>query len=191
MIGLTLSLLLAATPPAAGGGFLSEGIEARSASLLGDLELAASWKPSLSAPLRITDDIRLINAETPLPLDEGGGLSSDARQILALVLGFIPGFGLGHLVAKDRDGFILFLIVDVAIYVVGGVVGWAVRWSPFWGIGGLIWLAVHIIQALDAYAEAGGERIVGVLRERAVELAGTSNLREAPVVTTRVFAFDF
>ncbi|MBX5482174.1 MAG: hypothetical protein IRZ16_10115 [Myxococcaceae bacterium] len=163
----------------------------RSASLLQDAGLDASWRPSTSPALRLTDDVRLLRSETPLPLDQGGGVSSDLRQILALVLGFVPGFGLGHLVARDRDGFILFLVVDVALYVLWGTVGWWL-WHPFGFIGGALWLVVHVIQALDAYAEAGGPRIVQLIRDTTVEVASsTAHRLDPPRVTAKIFEYSF
>jgi hypothetical protein len=167
---------------------LSSTLETRSASLLAGLELDATWRPSVLGPLRETDGLRF-TSEAPRPLDDGGGLDSDVRQILALLLGFIPGFGIGHLIAQDRDGFILFLIIDIALYVV-----WGVLWFNFHGwiapIGGIVWLVVHIIQALDAYAEAGGGRIVERTRERAVGIASAADPIALPN-TTRVFALQF
>lgn len=164
----------------------------RSASLLDGLELDATYKPSQSSALRLSDDLRFALSDTPAPLDTGGGLSSDLRQVLALILGFVPGFGIGHLIARDRDGFILFLIIDIALYVVWGTIGWIV-WHPFGYVGGLLWLVVHIFQALDAYAEAGGERIVQTIRERAIEIArgGEAPALDAPRVSTRLFSFSF
>lgn len=163
----------------------------RAASLLGGVELDSSYKPSTSAPLRVSDAIRFGLEGAPMPLDHGGGLSSDARQILALVLGIIPGLGIGHLVAHDRDGFVLFLLVDIALYALWGTFG-GIFGGPLWGIGGIVWLVVHVIQGLDAYAEAGGPRIVQAIRERAVELATRSApSRDAPLVTTKVFEFSF
>lgn len=164
----------------------------RSASLLQGLELDATYRTSASPALRLSDDLRFRLAQTPAPLDQGGGVSSDVRQILALILGFIPGFGIGHLIARDRDGFILFLIVDIALYALAFTVGHFLG-GPFWGLGGLIWIVVHVIQALDAYAEAGGERIVQAVRERAVELVRREEppRLDAPLVTTRLFALSF
>jgi hypothetical protein len=167
---------------------LSSTLEKRSASLLGGLELDATWRPSVLGPLRETDGLRF-TSQGPRALDDGGGLSSDVRQILALLLGFIPGFGIGHLIAQDRDGFILFLIIDVALYALWGVFGFYVHPYAF-GVGGLIWLVVHIIQALDAYAEAGGGRIVERTRERAVGIASAADPIALPN-TTRVFALQF
>lgn len=164
----------------------------RSATLLDGAELDATYKPSSSSALRLTDDLRFELAGTPAALDVGGGVSSDLRQVLALILGFIPGFGIGHLIAHDRDGFILFLIIDIALYALWGIVGWAV-WGGFGYVGGVIWLVVHVIQALDAYAEAGGERIVQLTRERAIEIArgGEPAGLDAPRVNTRLFGLSF
>ena len=171
---------------------LSSTSQHRSANLLGGLELDSSYKLSTSPALALSDDLRFSLMDAPAALDQGGGLSSDLRQILALILGFVPGFGIGHLIAHDRDGFVLFLIIDIALYVLWGTVGWIV-WHPFGYVGGLIWLVVHIIQALDAYAEAGGERIVQRMREQAVEFARTDlDVRpDVPAITTRVFALTF
>jgi hypothetical protein len=192
---ITLAVLSSAVTSAsnlddAAGVQLSTTMEKRSASLLGGLELDATWRPSAMAPLRETDGLRFMS-ESPRALDAGGGVDSDVRQILALILGFIPGFGIGHLIAQDRDGFILFLIIDIAIYAV-----WGALWFNFYGwigpIGGIVWLVVHIIQALDAYAEAGGGRIVERTRERAVGIASAAaDPISAPVTTTRLFALQF
>lgn len=185
----TASFASAEQPEGSGVGLLTA---TRSASLLQGAELDGTYKPSSSTALRLSDDLRFARAGTPAALDVGGGVSSDLRQVLALILGFIPGFGIGHLIAHDRDGFILFLIIDVALYALGIVIGSFV-WHPFWGVGGLIWLVVHVIQALDAYAEAGGERIVQLTRERAIEIArgGEPAGLDAPRVNTRLFGLSF
>jgi hypothetical protein len=194
---LSLAVVLSAStaaiaPQAEGPGIsLSASAAQRSASLLDGVSLAASWKMSAAAsPLRLTDNVRLEQQQWPQALDQGGGVSSDVRQILALILGFIPGFGIGHLVARDRDGFILFLVIDAALYVAWVVVGSVFR-GFFWGLGGAVWLVVHVIQALDAYAEAGGERFVQMVREQAVEVAGRSRANEGAVITTRAMSFSF
>lgn len=180
-----LSLPVAAQPAVTLGG----GSAGRSATLLGEASLEASYKPSLTPPLRLSDAARFGLASAPEALDRGGGLSSDARQILALILGIIPGFGLGHLIARDRDGFILFLVIDIVLYVAWGVVGLGF-WDPFKFVGGVVWLVVHIFQGIDAYGAAGGARLIELNREKAVRLAGLPG-REEPVVTTRAFGFSF
>lgn len=160
----------------------------RSLTLLGDATLEASCRPSLAPPLRLLDGLRFDRAGLA-PLDTGGGVDSEVRQILALILGFIPGFGLGHLIARDRDGFILFLVIDLAIYVAWGWVGWGF-WEPFRFLGGVVWLVVHIFQALDAHASAGGARLIQLNRERATRIAVAPG-REEPALTTRAFQLGF
>lgn len=158
----------------------------RSASLLGDETLEASYTPSAAAPLRLVDDLRFGASDAPWPLDHGGALTGEGRQVLALLLGLFVGFGIGHLVAGDKDGFVLFLLVDVAIIVVSTVIG---VFAHFY-FGYLAMLVSHVIQGLDAYAEAGGPRIIQQARERAVRIASAPG-REEPAVTTRVFSLAF
>jgi hypothetical protein len=168
---------------------LASTAEKRSASLLGGLELDATWKPSRVTPLRETDALRF-TSQIPRALDSGGGISSDVRQVLALILGFVPGFGIGHLIARDRDGFILFLIVDIALYALWGVLGFGPG-SWWWGVGGIVWLVVHIVQALDAFAEAGGGHLVERTRERALPIASAGSFESSLPITTRVYQFQF
>ena len=165
-------------------------MEGRHARLLEGLELAATFKPSLTPALRITDSMRLGLMGAPLPLDTGGAVDAEVRQALALILGLFLGFGTGHLIARDRDGFILFLIVDAAIIVVSSVFRFAVG-GWFWGLGVVALLISHVIQGIDALGKAGGPRLVEAARERAVEVADVSGGRDAPPVTTRAFAFTF
>src|SRR5205814_1341236 len=113
IIGL-FALPALATSSVAAPSCVSDG---RAASLLGGDELAGSFLPSPAGPLRLTDDIRFALADMPA-LDHGGGMDRDVRQILALLLGFFPGFGIGHLIAHNRSGFILFLLIDIALAVV-------------------------------------------------------------------------
>ncbi len=177
-----------AAGPAQSGIRLEQSESARRVSLLGGLSLDATLRPSEAPPLRLTDGLRF-EREGLRELDHGGGVSRDVRKILALILGFVPGFGLGHLIAGDTDGFVLFLVIDVALYVLWGV-GWGL-FSPFRYIGGAVWLVVHLIQALDAYGSAGGQRFVQAIRERAVELADLGPGRQSAVPTVRTFSFSF
>ena len=195
IVSLLLASLLTVVPEAPVSGAdpsisFARTWEGRSARLLEGVELAATFKPSETPALRITDATRLGLMGAPLPLDTGGGVDSDSRQILALVLGLILGFGTGHIAAGDTNGFLLFLVVDVAIIVVTTVVRFAlVGW--FWGIGGLALLASHIIQGIDAYGEAGGGKLVEAARQNSILVADTSRNRDVPPPTTRVFAFAF
>jgi hypothetical protein len=195
LVPLLLASLLSATPAGTASAAdptvsFAHSMEGRHARLLEGLELAATFKPSMTPALRLTDAERLGLMDAPLPLDTGGGVDAEVRQALALILGLFIGFGTGHLVARDRDGFILFLIVDAAIIVVSSIFRFAVG-GWFWGLGGVALLVSHVIQGLDALGKAGGPRIVEQTRQRAVEVADVSRGRDAPPTTTRAFAFSF
>ena len=116
-----------------------------------------SWrppKPSETPALRITDAARFGLMDAPLPLDTGGAqIQGETRQVLGFLLGLLIGFGTGHLLIRDQGGFLLFLVVDVAIIVVSSVFriafgGW------FWGLGGLGLLISHVIQGVDVLGKA-------------------------------------
>ena len=196
LVSLLLASLLATSPtaepaPAADPTVsFAHSMEGRHARLLEGLQLAATFKPSETPPLRLTDAMRLGLMDAPLPLDTGGGVDSEVKQVLALVLGLFIGFGTGHLLVRDQDGFILFLIVDVAIIVASTLLRWAVG-GWFWGLGGAALLVSHVIQGIDALGKAGGPRIVELTRQRAVEVADVSGGRDTPPITTRAFAFSF
>jgi hypothetical protein len=180
---------------------LGNKLEGRSATLLEGVTLASSFKPTGPSdgkglkgdhPVRLLDDVRLSQQDN-FPLDDGGGVDSDTRQVLALLLGLIVGFGTGHLVARDRDGFILFLIVDLVIVIASNVVWWAfgAPWFGWgWGLGGLALLVSHIIQGLDAYAHAGGTRLVDWTRQRTIEVAA-AKVRPGSKDAFGVFAVSF
>jgi len=192
---LLLASLIAVTPadpaaPADPTVSFARSMEGRHARLLEGLELAATFKPSETPALRITDAVRFGLMGAPLPLDTGGGVDAEVRQGLALVLGLIVGFGTGHLVARDRDGFLLFLIVDLAIVVVSAVMRFALG-GWFWGLGGLALVISHVIQGIDALGKAGGPRIVEATRQKAVLVSDVSGGRDSPLITTRAFALSF
>lgn len=192
---VTSALLVAlalTTSPAIEGSGIKVGDTPRQATLLQGTALESDYRPAQHSMLRLMDDVGFLRGPSPAPLDSGGGMSSDLRQILALILGFIPGFGLGHLIARDRDGFILFLVIDLVLWAVGGFLGYVVfRGGLFFGLGGLVWLVVHIIQALDAYGSAGGERLVQRLRENAIEIASVPGRVFEPLVTLQQFKYTF
>ncbi|MCY1078402.1 hypothetical protein [Archangium lansingense] len=196
LVPLLLASLLATSPapesaPAADPTVsFAHSIEGRHARLLEGLELAATFKPSETPPLRLTDAMRFGLMDAPLPLDTGGAMDSEVRQVAALLLGLFIGFGTGHLLVRDQDGFILFLIVDAAIIVASAVFRLALG-GWFWGLGGVALLVSHVIQGIDALGKAGGPRIVEVTRQRAVEVSDVSGGRDTPPITTRAFAFSF
>jgi hypothetical protein len=107
-----------------------------------------------------------------------------------LLIGLFVGFGIGHLIAGDRQGFILWLIIDVV-----AIVALIVIYTLLPGIVGLLatvgFVVERVIQGIDAYGSAGGQRIVersydGAMFARESVERGT---RFQPVVRTMSFAF--
>jgi hypothetical protein len=92
-----------------------------------------------------------------LARDEGGGAGakggSRVDPAIALILGIIPGFGIGHVLAGS-DRWPIWLVADVVIAIV--------FWGP-WGDGGfglgLLVLVERIFEGLDAYGEARGRSV--------------------------------
>jgi hypothetical protein len=162
MRALTLSLLLSAVPVTARAGYqlslaVFEGRHAPSAGLLGSTAPAPSGHllPYLA-----------LDGELAFGFDEGGGagMTHGERQVLALILGIIPGFGLGHVVARS-PAWILWLLVDVILFV---LVGWGFWWGPYWwggGLGGLgaaIFIVERVLEGYFAYRAAGGRPIASL-----------------------------
>lgn len=114
---------------------------------------------------------------------EGGVLDTSTRQALCLILGVLLGFGTGHLLAHDQRGFILFLVIDVAVIAALIVLDAIVQTELVYGLTVLGFLVERVVQGLDAYGAAGGQRILE--RERDNTFLVASN----PV--HRTFAISF
>jgi len=94
--------------------------------------------------------------------ERGSGAGAHRHRtepVLCLVLGIIPGFGIGHLLAGS-DRWVVWLVVDIVIA--------AVFWGPFWYWPGhpgyfpalsLLVLVERIFEGLFAYEAAGGGRV--------------------------------
>jgi len=124
-------------------------------------------------------------------LDEGGGagVRSDLAPVLAILLSALVGFGTGHLVAGDQQGFILFLLVDLVILAVDIVL---LNLTPLWGLANIAFLISHIVQVLDVYPKVmGGSRLVERARQRSIALASAFGPDPALPATTRVFGLAF
>jgi hypothetical protein len=176
-------------PEGSQGVHLSQSMSGRKASLLAGLELDATYRPSAAPALRLLDGVRFDREGVPSPLDQGGGVDSGTRQILALLLGLLVGFGTGHLIAQDRNGFVLWLIVDIAIILATAGLGYFV--APFGLIGGIALILSHVFQGLDAYGRAGGEKIIQRTREKEIRVASSGSGLFPAVSTSRLFALSF
>ncbi|HET9598529.1 MAG TPA: hypothetical protein VFP65_23285 [Anaeromyxobacteraceae bacterium] len=88
----------------------------------------------------------------------GGGLRVD--PVLCLILGFIPGFGIGHLLAHSPQ-WPIWLVVDVllAAFVWGPFFYWDTRPSYF-PIFAVVVVLERIFEGLSAYKAAGGSPLL-------------------------------
>jgi hypothetical protein len=92
--------------------------------------------------------------------DGGHGGYTRVEPALCLVLGIIPGFGIGHLLAHSRQ-WVVWLVVDIVIAVL--------FWGPYWywpdhpgffPVLNLLVLVERIFEGISAYQAAGGGRIL-------------------------------
>lgn len=122
--------------------------------------------PAVSAPsldLAVPElQLGSFTASDLLSLDRGSGAGAHRQRMepaLCLILGIIPGFGIGHLLAGS-DRWVVWLVVDIVIAVV--------FWGPFWYWPGhpgyfpalsLLVLVERIFEGIFAYEAAGGGRV--------------------------------
>jgi len=92
-------------------------------------------------------------------IDQGGGAPAHraGRRVepaVALILGIIPGFGLGHFLAGSHDA-VYWLIADIVIFFLwpGGFFFTSDRAYSFLG---LLVLVERVIEGLSAFQAAGG-----------------------------------
>lgn len=131
---------------------------------------------------------RSVSPSSHGPFD-GAAMSQEGRAILALVLGLVVGFGIGHLVAQDTTGFVLFLIIDIVLIAASAILP-SVFW-PIWWVPSLLLLVSHIYQGIDAYGKASGTPLIRRSIESTIRVAGVQNQQLAPPMTPRAFSFSF
>lgn len=186
---MLLSALLAATlattpaPAADPSVALARLAPAQMATFLGGTAMTELAEKTAA----VTGALKLQEGSPLMPLDAGGAVSGETRRLVGLLLAIFIGFGTGHLVVGDTDGFVLFLIVDLAIVVASSLV-WGLARFP---LGYLALVISHIIQAVDVWGKAGGGRIVEQMRENAVEWATVPGQEARGVTTSRTFALHF
>jgi hypothetical protein len=146
-----------------------ESAKTTSASLLRESE--PDWSPTLDQALMGDIQLAMANEMTRFAnemLPEGRAGSGDGEDIggfafLCGLLGFFPGFGIGHLVAGNLSGFILFLVIDIVIAGVFFIV-FPVVFFPFWYVVSLIGILIErVVEAFmaanSAYRYRGYHRI--------------------------------
>jgi len=126
------------------------------------LRLTAFDGPSATAPRQYLELPVLAVDGFPgagLALDEGGGAGRHGGQrvdpAIALILGIIPGFGIGHLVAGSQQ-WIYWLIADILIFVVWPGGFFYVDHGGAYPLLGLLVLVERIFEGLSAFQAAGG-----------------------------------
>ncbi len=77
------------------------------------------------------------------------------EPVLALVLGVIPGFGLGHFYAGARNQATTWLIVDLAL-LGGSIVIWTVAGAPLDALVWIAWVVERGFEGYFAFKAAGG-----------------------------------
>ena len=161
---LALAVLLFAAPAAALPGRLVLALPEAPASLLAGGAPEVRLVPELHEELArgLTALARYLGPDrAPFPLDAGGGAPASEERVIAFILGFFPGFGLGHLILDDEDGFLFYLLVDFVTLAAFIIVD--VMFTTIWAITVLGWIGLHILQGIDAYRTAGGGRRRGEL----------------------------
>jgi hypothetical protein len=91
-----------------------------------------------------------------LRVDDGAGArGGTAEPALALILGIIPGFGLGHLVANSPR-WTTWLVVDVALLAVWIVGSTLDVGDPLNALFFVALVVERVFQGVDAFRAAGG-----------------------------------
>jgi hypothetical protein len=110
--------------------------------LMGDIRVAMAHEIS-----QFTDDVmpRGKAYDAAGSGDDVGGLA-----LLCGLLGFFPGFGIGHAIAGNIGGFVLFLCIDLVIVGVFFIV-FPIFYFPFWYLASLVVILVErIVEAFSA-----------------------------------------
>ena len=100
-----------------------------------------------------------LSGATPAQLTVTPGDEVRARATepgLALILGVVPGFGVGHYFAGAPQ-WTVWLVADIVLFVVwpGGFI---FTDSRVYTLSGLLVLAERVVEGVSAYQAAGGER---------------------------------
>jgi len=94
---------------------------------------------------------------TGVALDEGGGAGRRGRvePAVSLILGIIPGFGIGHLIAGSQQ-WIYWLIADILIFAVWPGGFFFFDHGSAYPLLGLLVLVERIVEGISAFQAAGG-----------------------------------
>ena len=148
------ALALGLTAPASA----STGIPELHLSRAGPLAGMERSQPALAETLALDPELAGSGADGGRP-----------EPVLALVLGVIPGFGLGHFYAGARGEATTWLIIDLVL-LGGSIVIWSVAGSPLDALIWIAWVVERGFEGYFAFKAAGGsaraeapERAAGAL----------------------------
>ena len=128
----------------------------------------------------------------PAPVDHGSvDQRQSSRPAVAMVMGFLLGFGLGHWVAGDVERMVLFLILDAALLTTTLVLDVLVQGGPYAVLGILGLVASHIFQGFDAYREAGGDPLLAHENPRLRPLVAARGPDRGLAPVSRLFRWAF
>ncbi len=126
------------------------------------LRLAAFDGPAAPAPRQHLDLPALaLEGVTAMgfALDEGGGAGRRGGQrvepAVALILGIIPGFGIGHLIAGSPQ-WVYWLIADIVIFVFWPGGFFYIDHGSAYPLLGLLVLVERVFEGISAFQAAGG-----------------------------------
>ncbi|HEU4384372.1 MAG TPA: hypothetical protein VFR85_12860 [Anaeromyxobacteraceae bacterium] len=85
----------------------------------------------------------------------GSGGGQRPEPVLALVLGIIPGFGLGHFYAGAKKEATTWLIIDLAL-LGGSIVIWVLADNPVDALVWIAWIVERGFEGYFAFKAAGG-----------------------------------
>jgi hypothetical protein len=136
------ALALGLTAPASASA-LAPGLRLSMAGPLAGMERS---QPALAERLALDPDLAGSGAGAGRP-----------EPVLALVLGIIPGFGLGHFYAGATGQAYTWLIIDLAL-LGGSIVIWSVAGSPLDALIWIAWVVERGFEGYFAFTAAGGAR---------------------------------
>ncbi len=126
-----------------------------------------------------------------------GGDGQRPEPVLALVLGIIPGFGLGHFYAGAKNQAVTWLIIDLAI-LGGSILIWALAGSPADALVWIAWVVDRAFEGYFAFKAAGGSAsaaapapATGVLASLDPRAAATAPLPSLDVGAAPAMALRF
>ncbi len=108
--------------------------------------------------------------------------NSGDLALVAGILGFFPGFGLGDLVANNIGGFFLWLFIDLMIVAVFFIVLPAAGFALWYALAIPLVIVERVIEAFSSAASATRDRVAEALPPQRDVLTGAQPVGVAPLM---------